>query len=206
MIKNIIFDFGQVLIRYDPKKMVRDVTNSETAVEAITPVLFDRLYWDRLDLGTIEDEELLSAVEKRLPEEYRPLARAAYHKWYARCPIIEGMEELIGELKEKGFALYLLSNISKELREEYKTIPHLARLFSRFDGLVFSGAVGMIKPHPEIYHHLLSTYGLNASESLFIDDSEKNLKGAERVGITPVLFEGTAEKLRLALQNYVNFL
>ena len=198
--KNIIFDFGKVLIHYEPKKMIADFTDSADAIEEIAPVLFDRLYWDRLDLGTIEDDELLDSVCKRLPEKYHKIAREAYRRWFARCPLIDGMEELVCELKEKGYSLFLLSNISKELAVEYHEVPHLERLFSNFDGLVFSGAVGVVKPEPAIYLHLLSKYNIKAKETIFIDDSQKNLDGGAACGINPVFFDGNVSNLRSTLK------
>ena len=72
-------------------------------------------------------------------------------------------------------------------------------LFSHFDGLVFSGPLGIVKPSAEIFNYVLDRFGLHASESIFIDDSAINIAGAKAVGIHTYHFDGDAQKLRSAL-------
>ena len=68
MIKNVIFDFGQVLVHFEPEYMVRQYVTDEDDVKLLSQVIFDRLYWDRLDLGTITDEETIKLCRERLPQ------------------------------------------------------------------------------------------------------------------------------------------
>lgn len=199
MKKNLIFDFGQVLIHFSPEEMTRAFVEDEKQAERICPVIYDRLYWDRLDDGTISDEELLCAACSRLPEEDHEIARYAYDHGFEACRLIEGMSELVKKCKEAGFGLYLLSNVSTHFAETYGAIPKYADLFALFDGLVFSGPLRMVKPNRTIFDHLLHSYGLFATDCLFIDDSQKNLDGAERVGIATYLFDGNAKKLEAYL-------
>ncbi|MBR2615870.1 MAG: HAD family phosphatase [Clostridia bacterium] len=196
MIRNLIFDCGQVLIRYVPEEIVRAFVKDEKAVRRISQVLFDRLYWDRLDDGTVSDEEVKASVSARLPAELCEGAMAAYDGWFCACPVISGMPELLRAAKERGYRLYLLSNISCGFAEGYSTVPALNALLSHFDGLVFSGPLHCVKPNPEIYRHLLQTYDLVPRESLFIDDSQKNLDGAAAFGIKTYLFDGNVSALR----------
>ena len=70
MIKNVIFDFGQVLVHFEPEYMVRQYVNDEEDVKLLSEVIFDRLYWDRLDLGTITDEETISLFLTKVPHKY----------------------------------------------------------------------------------------------------------------------------------------
>ena len=72
----------------------------------------------------------------------------------------------------------------------------IKELFSLFDGLVFSGPIGMIKPSREIFEHLLEKYSLDAKECIFIDDSELNINGAKAAGLNTYRFDGNADKLR----------
>jgi len=199
MIRNYIFDLGQVLLRFVPREIVADFTDDPEAIKAITETMFDRLYWDRLDDGTISDEETKALACRRLPKEYHEIACLAFDRCFQTRPIIEGMPELLSDLKETGVGLYLLSNISCFFAEHYMETPHLAELLSPFDGLVFSGPLHMTKPSSEIFRYLLDQFDLKAEECLFIDDSQINLNGAARMGIHGYLFDGDVSKLRRTL-------
>lgn len=199
MIKNYIFDFGNVLVRFDPVLLTEACTPDPEERDAIWPVVFDRLYWDPLDWGGISDEEIKAQCRRRLPENLWQKAELVYDKWMENLTFLPGMEALVRDVKAKGGRLYLLSNISVGFAESWQSVPQLAAFFSQFDGLVFSGPLGIVKPSPEIFRHLLDTYGLKAEESIFIDDSEKNTRGAEAIGLPAYRFDGDAEALRAFL-------
>ena len=200
MIRNVIFDFGNVLARFEPREMVAQFEPNPHNAELLTETVFDRLYWNDADAGTITDDETKAAFCARLPQELHAVARNIYDAWPTLLPPVDGMTALVKELKENGYSLYLLSNISTKFAAEYRDIPWLCELFSLFDGLVFSAPIGLVKPHREIYKHLLNTYSLNADECVFIDDSQKNIDGCEAVGIHGILFDGDARRLREQLQ------
>ena len=192
MIKNVIFDFGQVLVRFDPLYMTSKYIADKNEAEAAARVIFDRLYWDRLDDGTIEDGEVVEAVKARLPEHLHEGATLAYYNWIYNIPEIRGMRELICRLKqEKGVRVFVLSNISRYFAEHAQQIP----ILSYADGCVYSAVCGYVKPDAEIFSHLCDTYDLSSSECVFIDDSQKNINGAEAFGIKGYLFDGDSEKL-----------
>ncbi len=201
MIRNYIFDFGNVLARFYPEELTRASVKKEENVKLIAEVVFDRLYWDRLDDGTISDEEVKAGIKSRLPEDLREEAINAYEGWIDNLVPINGMRELIADIKKRGAKLYLLSNISIGFAENYHKTEWIRELFSLFDGLVFSGPIGIVKPQPEIFEHLLNKYSLNREECIFIDDSEKNMIGAEKVGIKTYLFDGDVEKLKKMINN-----
>lgn len=204
MIRNMIFDFGNVLARFEPREMAAQFADSPDEVDLLTDIVFDRVYWDKSDAGTITDEETKGAVCARLPENLHKAACAVYDAWPTLLPPIEGMTELVKDLKARGYKLYLLSNISNKFADEYHTVPWLAELFAQFDGLVFSAPIGLTKPHREIFEHLLTKFSLNADECVFIDDSQKNIDGCENVGIHGVLFDGSAAQLRKKLKEWIH--
>ncbi len=195
-LKNVIFDFGQVMVRYDPHYITTQYVGDPTDAALIEEILFDRAYWDRLDAGTITDEELLTSAHARLPQRLWEAADSIYGNWFRHLPEIGGMRELVRELKEAGLRVLLLSNISKGFAAHADEIPCLAE----FDGCVFSAVVGLVKPHREIFAHICNTYGLSPTETLFVDDSEKNIRGSEAYGIAGYLFDGDAEKLTAYLR------
>ena len=196
MIKNCIFDFGNVLAEFYPEKLTKPYATDEKLCKEISEIAFDRLYWDKLDDGSISDEEVKTEILKRISGEKGDLACLVYDNWIKSLTPVPNMEKLIYDLKKTDKKLYLLSNISIGFAEKYSEVKWIKELFSCFDGLVFSGPIGKIKPRKEIFEYLLSEYNIKAEESLFIDDSEKNINGAENAGIKGYLFDGDVEKLR----------
>ena len=189
--KNVIFDFGQVLVRFDPIYMTSRYVSDEDDVRDVANVLFDRLYWDRLDAGTIDDEEVVRLASQRVPQRLRNAIADVYYNWIYNIPEIEGMREAIAICREKGFGVYLLSNISHYFADRKEEIPILSLL----DGYVFSAQCGCVKPSREIFAHTCDKFGLDPSQTLFVDDSEKNIKGAIDFGLNGYLFDGDSEKL-----------
>ena len=190
-IKNVVFDCGQVLVHFEPSYMVGVYVSNKDDKALLEKVVFDRLYWDRLDLGTIEDEELLELACRRLPQELHDLARKTYYNCFHNMPKVPGMQELITRVKKSGARVFLLSNISKHFSRHSADFD----LLSEFEFCVFSADIGMVKPSREIFEYILNKAGIDAKETLFIDDSEKNLRGAELLGIHTYLFDGNAETL-----------
>ena len=192
-IKNVIFDFGQVLVYFQTKYMVDTHTENEEDRKLLSQVVFDRLYWDRLDSGTISDEETVKLCKERLPERLHSLCEKVYYDWIYNIPEIEGMGELLKYLKATyNVKLYLLSNISKYFSSHKDEIPIIKEL----DGCVFSGEIGITKPSDEIFTHLLERFNLNAEECIFVDDRIENIEGAIRNGLNGYVFDGSAEKLK----------
>ena len=200
MIKNYIFDFGNVLCEFSPEKLTAKYVESAD-IQKVSEVVFDRLYWDKLDKGTIEDEEVKAEIRKRLHASLAENACKAYDNWVFNLPAIEGMEDVVKDIHSRGGKLYLLSSISRGFAENYSKVSWINDLFSLFDGIVLSGTIGIVKPHREIFEHLLNTYSLKAEECIFIDDSQKNIEGAEKVGIRGYLFDGNVKRLKDYLEN-----
>ncbi len=201
MIKYLVFDFGQVMVRFDPAYMVAQYVTDPTDATLLEEVLFDRLYWDRADAGTITDEEILACCRERLPERLHAIAKTIYYNWIYHLPEIEGMRELVAECKEKyGVRVFLLSNISAYFTEHAHEIPCLAE----FEACVFSAICGHVKPHADMFAHLCHICEISPEQTLFIDDNEKNIRGAEAFGIHGYLFDGDASKLRAYLKELLS--
>ena len=199
MIRNYIFDFGNVLARFDPNELtavhVRDVNTRKI----VSDVVFDRLYWDRLDDGSITDEEVKGGICSRLPSKLHACACRVYDDWVVSMPTINGMFEVVADVKARGGKLYLLSNISIGFAQTYATNPAVKDVLDLFDGLVFSGPIGLAKPDRAIYEHLLNRFHLTSEECLFIDDNAGNIAAAKAVGIHGYLFDGDVDALRKSL-------
>ncbi len=192
MIKNVFFDFGQVLVNFIPYDLTKVYVDNEEDIKLIEEVVFDRLYWDKLDEGKITDEQVMEDVYKRLPERLHVQAHKVYYNWIYNMPEIKGMEEIIVMLKNKGVNICLLSNISWLFIKQYKECP----ILRHFDRLVFSAEVGLVKPNIEIFEYALDKNGFKAEETLFIDDREDNILAAENVGINGYVFDENVQKLK----------
>lgn len=195
-IKNVVFDFGQVLVKFDPNYMCKRYVSDENDVNLLCKVLFSRYYWDKLDAGTISDEELVSDVKTKIPERLHKSAEEIYYNWIYNLPEIEGMRSVISLCREKGFGVYLLSNISEYFALHSEEIPILSLL----DGFVFSATCGFVKPSQKIFEHITQRFNLTPCETLFIDDNAMNVNGAKEFGITSYLFDGNAKNL----YNFIN--
>jgi putative hydrolase of the HAD superfamily len=158
LIRNVIFDFGQVMVRFDPAYITAKYIEDPTDCKLVEEILFDRLYWDKLDAGTITDEEVIAASCDRLPKHLHGVAETVYRNWIYHLPDIAGMRELVKELKTRyGLHVYLLSNISTYFAAHAHEIPCLAE----FDDCVFSAVCGKVKPNPDIFAYLCGRNGLN---------------------------------------------
>lgn len=196
MIKNYIFDFGNVLCEFIPTKITGKFVLDTEIKNIISEVVFDRIYWDKLDMGIITDNDVKKEIKKRLSEEMAIIACQVYDNWINSVSPIKEMISLVNDLHEKGKRLYLLSNIGVGFANSYSEVKWIDDLFSIFDGLVFSGPIGIVKPNIDIYEYLINKYNLKTDECLFIDDTEKNIKGAQLAGISGYLFDGDVDTLR----------
>lgn len=197
MIKNIVFDFGQVLVHFDPSYMVGRYISEPNDAKLLEQVVFDRLYWDCLDAGTISDEKVIEACKQRLPERLWSAVSTIYYHWIYNIPEIEGMAALVRRIREiPNVRLFVLSNISLYLAEHADEIP----ILSLFDECVFSSVCGKVKPNREIFEYLCTKYNMLPCETVFVDDNASNIKGAQDYGIIGYLFDGDVAHLDSYLQ------
>lgn len=191
MLKNLVFDFGNVVVRFDPDYMVSTVTDIAEEKEILKRTVFNPITFELTDRGYVTLEKHISTVLPEVPTALHEKAVKLLREWYLNLPVVSGMEELLLDAKKSGYKLFLLSNINSHFGAHRNEV----QILSLFDGLVLSSDIHFIKPEPEIYLHLLSKFNLKKEECLFIDDRQINIDGAEAVGIKGYLFDG-AEKLR----------
>lgn len=197
MIKNIVFDMGQVLIHWTPKQFVSLLKLSEEDTQLVERELFRNVEWVKLDRGTIAEEDAVSSVCQRLPEHLHDGVRQLVTGWW-KWPLapMEGMAELIRELRSLGYGIYLLSNASSRLHEYFHRIPGS----ECFDGMVVSGDLKLLKPQKEIYHALYTQLDLAPEQCLFVDDMPANVEGAMLTGMNGFVFYGDTARLRRELR------
>ena len=198
MIKNIIFDFGKVLVDYDFGKFLaifRAYAPDDAAFEEFKELMLRDDVYDRFDRGTVPFAECIAQMQQENPRCAAMLG--AFDTRFSEVIIgeVEGMRELMISLKANGYRLLGLSNWSEKVYPVMKEYPDI---FSLLDDMVISCEVKYIKPEPEIYHCALKKFGIEASESVFIDDKAVNIAGSKAVGIDGVVFTDT-ESLKAEL-------
>jgi len=180
-LKNIVFDFGGVLIDWNPVYLYRDVFGTEEEMNYFLENIC------RYDWNIQQDAGRPLAEATRLLQEKHPRYRDQIALYYGRWEEMLGgpIEEntrLIRPLKQK-YDVYGLTNWSAE------TIPLAMKrydFFADLDGIVVSGEEKIVKPDPALYRILLERYGLKAEESLFIDDNAANIETARQMGFQVV--------------------
>lgn len=179
MYRNFVFDIGNVLLKFKPL----DYLGSKFTEKEITQNLYDQIFrakeWSMLDEGTITIDEATRLFCSRNPEIEKQI-KYVMEDWYSMLTPIEDSVSVLKKLKLKGYNAYALSNYHlvafEKAYEEYD-------FFKLFDGLVISSRIKLLKPGEEIFKHLLSKYGIKPEETIFIDDTEENVKAAEKLGI-----------------------
>lgn len=197
MIRNIVFDMGNVLIHYIPQVFMDRLGVPAEDQPLLAREVFGSVEWIRMDRGTLGQEEAVAAMEARLPRRLWEYARRLVLGWWLDGPLmpVEGMAALLEELKGLGYGLYLLSNATVRQPEYFPGIPGS----QFFDGAVISAHWKVLKPEREIYEILFREYGLKPSECFFVDDLNINVEGALCAGMDGYIFDGDAGRLRQAL-------
>lgn len=193
MIKNIIFDFGGVLVDWNPKYLYKKLFTNEADMADFLENICTSDWNEQQDEGRTlrAGTDYLVALH---PEK-TALIEAYYSRWEEMLAgPIEGTVDILQKLKNAGtYGLYGLTNWSIE------TFPiALARFdfFSLFDGILVSGTEKIRKPDPAFYQLLLSRYNLQASECLFIDDNQRNTDSAIKFGIQSINFKHPEQLLK----------
>lgn len=192
MIRNIVFDMGNVLIRFDPEEFISRAGITDPADRRIVrEELFASVEWAQMDMGVETEASFEPKVLARIPEHLKEPVRDLLHNWAFPRQMIPGMEELVQRLKNAGYGIYLLSNASVNQPGYWNQLP-VSRLF---DGTLVSAFVKTVKPCPLIYQLFTEKFSLRGEECLFIDDAPINVAGAVAAGWSGIVFYGDAKQL-----------
>ncbi|MCC8059234.1 MAG: HAD family phosphatase [Clostridiales bacterium] len=198
MIRNIVFDMGNVLVGYDPMRVCEHyITDEEDRMQVYTAD-FVSPEWVMLDMGVIEEEQALERICARLPERLHEAARLCMRDWdkYNMQTYAE-MEPVVRGLKARGFDIYLCSNASNRLPGRYRELIPAVDCFS---GILFSAPEKVMKPQRQIYECLFARYSLRPEECFFIDDAQINIDGARACGMDGYCYaDADRERLKAVL-------
>ena len=188
MIRSVVFDIGGVLLHWDPRAVYRQLIDDEAEIDRFLGEVLTMEWNLALDAGRSFDEAC-AELAARHPDDAELI-----HAWKRQDEMIvgevAGAGELVQRLRVAGVPLYLLTNMPQDVFE--------ARLASwsileGFDGAIVSGGEKVVKPSPEIFGLLTTRFGLVPTETLFIDDSAANVRGAEAAGFGGHHFTGAAD-------------
>lgn len=185
MIKNIIFDIGNVLTDFRWRDFLRDKGFDDAMIERIADATVRNPLWSEYDRGVWTEEQVLQAFVDEAPDLEKEL-HIAFDSFQGMVSPRDYVIPWIEELKEKGYRVWYLSNFSQkaeiECSESLNFIPFM-------DGGILSYRDKLIKPDPAIYQLLLDRYNLVADECVFLDDTLVNVKAGEELGIHGIHFE-----------------
>ncbi|MGN0401699.1 MAG: HAD family hydrolase [Acetatifactor sp.] len=203
MIKNIIFDIGDVLVKSNYHEFFLNKGFDEEMAVQMEKATFFTPVWKELDRGVRSFEEVINGFVKNAPQLATHI-RSAFENMEGFIKVYPYAEEWISKMKISDLKVYCLSNISEKLcRDCQKELEFLEHT----DGYVLSYKEQLIKPDTAIFRLLLSRYNLIADECIFIDDIEDNVNAAKEIGLHGIVFrdrkqvEAEIEEIRRTMWN-----
>ncbi len=189
MIKNVVFDLGNVLLSFIPSEYFDKKNYPENIKTRILSDIFHSEEWQMLDRGEITTEEVIDIIALRSSLKRDEIA----HVFNLRTDILFPLDnniKLLPNLKKRGYRLYFLSNFPMDIFEEVASGYYF---FKYFDGGVISAHAKSSKPDSRIYKILIEKYSLIPEECLFIDDLEINVKASETIGMKGITTFGSSD-------------
>jgi FMN phosphatase YigB (HAD superfamily) len=187
MIKNIVFDLGNVLISFRPSDYLERKKYPREIRDTILEDIFRGPEWHLLDSGDIVTGEAIDRIAKRSSLKREEIAFIFNKRTDIMFPL-ELNTRLLPELKKQGYRLFYLSNFPIDIFDEVKNDYYF---FRHFEGGIISSEVKCSKPDIKIFRIFLETYNLSAKECLYIDDIEINVEAAVSVGMNGFATSGS---------------
>ncbi len=192
MIKNLIFDFGKVLVDYDFSHIIDPLFDNDTDKKEFYTFFASLDFVNELDREVTPFLEIIQRKQQEYPK-YTEQLQVFYDKYVDFVTgEVPGMKELMTDLKSQGYKLYGLTNWSSKVHEVMKIYD----IFDLLDDQLISSEEHLIKPEPEIYERLLEKFDLKAEECVFTDDKAINVEAAINVGLRGIVFHNTEQYAR----------
>lgn len=190
MIKNLIFDFGKVLVDYDFDQFLSLFIPTANRRMDFFAKFCNQALVNRCDKGDETFEQIILEQQGLYPQWREELQTFHDRQIEAVTGEVEGMYDLLSTLKREGYRLYGLTNWSKEV---YAVMERYSRIFELLDGQVISSEEHIIKPDPAIYQRLFERFHLKPEECIFTDDKPENILGSKAVGMSGIVFENARQ-------------
>ena len=193
ILKNLVFDMGNVLIEWNSEKILKAITDDIHLQDLLRKEVFETGLWVETDEGVKTREEVIEIITGKLGEKYRNEITQLLRYWYKYVDVLTKVQDRIIELSKSGYSIYILSNTAFTfydlVKEGYLPATSVAK------GMVLSCEEKVLKPDEKIYNILLERYNLDPHETIFFDDLPENIWGAARCGINGFVVENESELL-----------
>lgn len=196
-IRNFVFDMGNVILDYNPTRLVNQLFEKPEERDLIMREVFGASGWLELDKGVISYADHLAELSLRFPHHAQKISWLLDH-WHTDQPLVPGTFELVQKIKSLGYKLYVLSNASLRF---YTYAPNY-EIFDLFDGITISADVKVLKPHPEIYQFFVQIHALKPEECFFIDDKQDNIDAAIALGWQGCVFHNAEQIEQYLFQEF----
>lgn len=195
MLKNLVFDFGKVLVECDQEDLLRECAGSEEAAREVKDIIWKNQDWRNTGIGLVSCEDAIDRLCELHPEKADVIR--TFLPMRANAMIISPQtEDCLRRLKAAGYRMYYITNTNAI---DFDANMHNNVVLHDFDGGLASHLVQMNKPDRRIFQLLLDRYGLKAEECLFVDDMLENVKAAEELGFHGLNFTNGPEGLEAVL-------
>ena len=184
MIKNIIFDVGGVIFDDKNNNLKEKFNLSEDKAKEITNITFGNNFKDCM-LGKISVSEYMEMMKNKYSDIADEILYLLDSKDYSETfPLKKDVYDIVVQLYKKGYSLYILSNNTKDSFEYVSSYMDM----NMFKGVVSSYQEHLIKPDSGIYELIIDRYNLDKEETIFFDDSSKNVDKGNELGIKSIKF------------------
>jgi putative hydrolase of the HAD superfamily len=177
VIKNIIFDLGNVLLNFKPVQFLERFITDEKRIKQFSSKILENKLWLDLDRGILSIESARKQYLANYPEEEQ-LINMFFSQWMEMLSPIPKNVDVLKELKKNNYKLYALSNF---IMEAWNYVINRYTFFGLFDGIVLSFEINFLKPEKQIFDHLLEKYSLIPEKCVFIDDVDENISQARKM-------------------------
>ncbi len=195
-IKNVVFDIGNVMVRWSPQEITRLTFGDHLDVDSLALSIFKSDIWLALNKGQLTEDEAKLNFQKDFNFSTVQAERFFYYVKETQL-LLYGSVELLTRIKTAGYRVFALTDNVNEIVEYLKKTY---RFWPIFEGAVVSSEVGVLKPQAEIFQEVLRRFALTASQTVFLDDMPHNVEGARAVGIHAIKFEN-AQQCETDLKN-----
>ena len=183
MIKNIIFDIGNVILAWTPKKVLEDLLPNHSDLDALLVELSPT--WLAFDCGNLSEQQAIDQINQQSGIS-KDIVRSFIDKTRDALIPLPGSIELLETLVQNQYQLYCITNMS---HQTYHYLTERYQFWNYFIEIIVSGLEKCLKPAPEIYQSLLDRAMIQPEESVFIDDLAENIEGARALGIHGIQFD-----------------
>lgn len=189
MIKNLIFDFGRVLVDYDYFTILNKIFATHKQAEDFYHHLMAEKWDERLDCEESSFEQIIHEMQQAMPQYAEEIQHFGNRYTEFVLGEVKGMRALLVKLKSEGYRLYGLTNWCSKVHATMKQYP----IFQLLDGRIISSEEHLVKPNLAIYERLCHKFELKADECVFADDKIENVEAARKFGMEGICFKNAIQ-------------